>query len=332
MRNLIVAVCLIVAAGLTGAAPGNAALADTPAANPEIIPVWPGAAPGSENARQRELSHELGLGPGSNIVIRNVTRPTLTAYLPDPAVATGAAVIVAPGGGFFMLSIDTEGAQAARWLAAHGVAAFVLKYRLMATPADENAFRQQAMAMLAAAAQRNAQSGEQPPMAQQDTELARRWAETIPLARADALQAVRVVRNGAARWHIDPNRIGMVGFSAGGMLTTQVAFADDAAAKLDFAAPIYGSMLPDGATASPSLPPMFLAVSANDPLMGAAMLELAGKLKAGGANYELHVFRRGGHGYGMNHQGFSSDHWIDEFYWWMDDIGVLSAHAPQSAN
>ncbi|MFT3727933.1 MAG: alpha/beta hydrolase [Terricaulis sp.] len=330
MRAWIAATTLSVAIAFTG----GMAAAETPGAQaaPEVVQLWPGAAPGSERARQRETSHELGLGPGSNVVVRNVTQPTLTAYLPDPASATGAAVIIAPGGGFFMLSIDTEGVQAARWLAAHGVAAFVLKYRLMETPASEDAFRQQVMAMLTAAAQQNAGGGAQTPMAQQDTELARRWAETIPLATADAIQAVRLVRSRAAHWRIDPNRIGMLGFSAGGMLTTQVVFTADASAKLNFAAPIYGSMLPNGATASSALPPMFLAVSGNDPLMGTAVLDLAAKLKQGGANYELHVFRRGGHGYGMNHQGFTSDHWLDEFYWWLGDVGVLGAAAPQAAH
>ena len=102
-------------------------------AQPEIIALWPGGAPGSEDWDQQE---EESLWPPDLKVVRNVTQPTLTAYLPAPSFVTGTGVIVSPGGAFHFLSIDLEGTDVARWLNARGVAAFVLKYRLIHTGGD----------------------------------------------------------------------------------------------------------------------------------------------------------------------------------------------------
>src|SRR5436190_2139043 len=103
-----------------------------------VIPIWPGVAPGSERWTQKEVE---GAGSAMGYVVRNVVRPTLTAYLPDRSKATGTAVIVCPGGGFRFLSWKSEGTEVAEWLRDHGVAAFVLKYRLVDTGATEEEFR-----------------------------------------------------------------------------------------------------------------------------------------------------------------------------------------------
>jgi acetyl esterase/lipase len=111
----------------------------------EDLRIWSGDAPGSEAWDQEEVRGQLG-GAFPNPIVRNVTDPAITPFLPAPETATGAAVIIAPGGGFLFLSVKSEGADVARWLASKGIAAFVLKYRLIETPAPEDAFMQQLLA------------------------------------------------------------------------------------------------------------------------------------------------------------------------------------------
>ena len=277
-----------------------------------IINVWPGAAPGSVGATQAEVEHELG-GPLPNRVVRNVTQPTLTAYLPQPANATGAAVLVAPGGGFRMLSIDTEGHQVAAWLAARGVAAFVLKYRLVETPASQAAFGQQMVEFLTAIQQDSRMKG---------AAFGERMVSIGRLAIEDASQALKVIRRRAGEWHIDPDRLGMLGFSAGGFAICGVLFGAETA-RPNFAGLMYGAGMPEGAAATRSLPPLFVAVSADDFLVGETVFDFSQRLRTADVPHEFHAYRRGGHGYGTNAQGMSSDHWIEEFHWWMEDLGVL---------
>ncbi len=282
-----------------------------PAASPSID-LWPGVPPGSEGWTQKEIQHESGLGATSNVVVRNVTRPTITPYLPDPDKATGAAVLVAPGGAFLMLSMKSEGTDVARWLASRGIAAFVLKYRLNETPVSVDAFGQQILKFITDVATNKLDPAEQ-----------KKMLADCELAVADAQQALRLIRARASEWKIDPNRIGILGFSAGGMLTTRAILANGPAVRFNFAAPIYGVSVPDDAKLDASLPPSFLAVSSDDALMGKQTLRVAEQLRISGANTELHVFRRGGHGFGLNKHGMTSDHWIDEFFWWLGDIGMV---------
>jgi acetyl esterase/lipase len=169
--------------------------------------VYRGVAPGSESWKQREVAYRDERGEA---MVRNVVRPTLTAYLPAKDRASGAAMIVAPGGGFRWLSWQSEGTQVAEWLQAHGVAAFVLKYRLANTGATEEDLRQ-ASARLGAMAD-SARGDSVPANAvNRDPDIAR----TLPLAIADGREAVRLVRRRAAEWGIDRDRIGLMGFSAG---------------------------------------------------------------------------------------------------------------------
>src|SRR5437868_7339234 len=198
------------------------------AAEPKVIPLWPGAPPGSENWNYDERET---IGPKDTVRrITNVTRPTLTAFLPDPSKATGTAVIICPGGGFRLLSIDNEGMDVARWLNSVGVTAFVLKYRVMRTgDADE-----------ADAAK-----------------MAERRKTVIPLSIADGQQAMRLVRSHASDWGIASDRIGILGFSAGGYVAAAVALQHDPSTRPNFAAPIYPGT-PDDVTAPPDAPPLFL--------------------------------------------------------------------------
>jgi len=243
--------------------------------------------------------------PFENRAARNVSRPTLTAFLPDPAVATGTAVIVCPGGAFHFLSMDSEGVDAARWLASRGVAAFVLKYRLIPTPEPLEDF-----------------------MAQVERAFTdREWMRGMShrhatLAIADGRQAMTVVRQRAAEWGISPDRIGILGFSAGGRVTAGVSLEHDESSRPDFAAAIYGALWEDLAVPADA-PPLFVAVANNDELAADHCVDLFSAWRSAGHPDELHVFADGGHGFGMKEQGLPSDRWIDLFGEWLRAQGLL---------
>jgi len=266
------------------------------------IPLYPD----SQGAADEEI-HEMMRGEPR---IRNVTRPTLTVFLPEVAKATGAAAIVAPGGGFMMLSIAREGEQVAHWLNEHGVAAFVLKYRLNTTPADPAAFQVTLQKLIASAMEGSKALGEivKTAGAQQ--------------AMADGLAAVKEVRRRAREFQVDPHRIGILGFSAGAIVALNAATSYDAQSRPDFAAAIYGA-LPEGKTVPEDAPPLFLGVSADDPILAHDSAPVFDAWRSQHRSAELHIYHVGGHGFGMRPQGYSSDHWIDELVWWLDSEGLL---------
>jgi acetyl esterase/lipase len=239
---------------------------------------------------------------------RNVTVATLTPFLPDPAKATGTAMIVAPGGGFRTLSMENEGSDVARALAARGVAAFVLKYRLVPTPADMPAFERSMREMFSGAA-RPPQG--RPTMPALDPQL------------ADARAAFALVRRRAAQWHVDPARIGMVGFSAGAMLTLATALADREGAKPAFIGIIYGPLAP--VTVPADAPPMFVALAADDPLFGNGGTGLIDSWRAAKRPVEFHLYEQGGHGFGMYKKETTSTGWFDAFTRWMAMHGWVKA-------
>ena len=253
---------------------------------------------------------ELWEEMGNQRILRDVTAPTITPFLPDHGKANGAAVIIAPGGGFMMLSMDNEGTLVARWLAAHGIAAFVLKYRLNPTPADPVKFRDQMAQLLATPGPQVARSLSATP--------------AVALAQQDGLDAIRYVRTHAAQFQIDPQRIGFIGFSAGGMTAMNVATGYDAASRPDFVASIYGDM--PNRPVPKDAPPLFTAVAADDPLLANAAEPMFNAWRNAGKPAELHIFEAGSHGFGLVKKGTSSDHWIDEFYWWLQARGELSPH------
>lgn len=258
-----------------------------------LINLWPAVAPGSEQWKQPETT--LGSGDMQRIV--NVTTPTLTAYLPDPSIATGTAVIIAPGGGFVFLGINSEGHDVAKWLVSRGIAAFVLKYRTVQLEGQNEA-------------QLNQSGGARFGAQLRDHALI---AEDGKYGIADGIQAVKVVRAQAAEWGISPNRIVFTGFSAGGMITEFTAIQPDA--RPNYAAPIYGAPFPDVPSIPQGLPPFFMAIAQDDNLAGTYIVHFYDALKAAGYKPEFHIYNAGGHGWGMRKQGTTSDHWIDEFYY-----------------
>jgi acetyl esterase/lipase len=220
----------------------------------------------------------------------NVVTPTLTVYLPDRAKATGTGVIIAPGGAFVALAIDLEGHNVARWLQAKGIAAFVLKYRILEK--------------------------------KQEGIPAMNMDEAGKYGIADGIQAIKVVRLHAAEWGISPNRVGFMGFSAGAMVGSFTLLQADAAARPNFAAPIYGAPFGVMPAIPAKLPPIFMAWAQDDTVALDPIVKFYEALKTAGNKPEAHIFGSGGHGFGMRKQGTSSDHWIDSFYYWLESQGL----------
>ncbi len=232
---------------------------------------------------------------------RNVTQPALYPVTPPAGKANGTAVIIAPGGAFLTLAFDTEGMEIAKSLSARGITCFVLTYRVDATPRDTDGLAR-------AIGER---MGKAPPkMTHGQIE-----APAESLAQADGLAAMAYVRSHAAEYGIDPHKIGFMGFSAGGMTTTNVATAYAPDTRPDFIGVIYGAMnerpLPADA------PPAFIALAADDQLLGYASVPMFDAWRAAGKDVELHIYAHGGHGFGMRKVGTSADHWIDDYYTWM---------------
>jgi acetyl esterase/lipase len=283
------------------------------------MPVWPAGVPaikdwpGLAKVPVREELRENGEQAW------NVTVPTLQPFLPDPAKATGMAVVIAPGGGFRLLAIHHEGTRVARWLAAHGIAAFVLKYRLIQSPPGETneAMRQRVLATLAPG------------------------VGGIPGVE-DGMEALRIVRANAAKWKIDPHRVGVMGFSAGGHVAGMTMLAPNPAERPDFAALIYGMpfgptppippanlpsahgtskepwLLPPPTPAPGRLPPMFMVMAQDDMAVDQGFRAFYDRVFAAGYRPELHLYQRGGHGFGMATRGTTADHWIEQFGYWLD--------------
>ncbi|MCX8476299.1 MAG: alpha/beta hydrolase [Sphingomonas sp.] len=269
-------------------------------AQPDAIELGTGALPG---AAASEAWHRQY---GSRFA-RNVTVATLTPFLPDPAKATGAAVVVAPGGGFRTLSMDNEGWDVAKALADRGVAAFVLKYRLNQTPQDMAAFERSTQEMFSGAAR--------PPRPAPGAAIAR-LAPQI----ADARAAFALIRSRAKEWRIDPERVGMIGFSAGAMLTIATTLAGQDA-KPAFIADIYGPLAP--VTVPADAPPLFVALAADDPLFGSREYGLVDGWRAAKRPVEFHLYEQGGHGFGMYRKETTSTGWFDAFTDWLRMHGFV---------
>jgi acetyl esterase/lipase len=271
---------------------------------PFVIPIEPGKSVQEATATEAQTVY----GDPAVPLVRNVTSPTLMAYLPDPSNATGAAVIVAPGGAYIMLAIEHEGTDVARWLADRGVAAFVLKYRVAPMPPTDAGFK----------AIRDRQMRE--------PELLGPIIEAqAPVSIADGRAAVKLLRARAAEWGVDRDRIGILGFSAGGGVALGTATQYEAGERPDFAALIYGAPTID--TIPGDAPPLFILAAADDPAVPAENSNrLFSRWRAAGRSAELHVYSRGGHGFGMLAQGLPSDGWIHSFYAWLGAQGIVTAH------
>lgn len=220
--------------------------------------------------------------------VRNVQRPVLEVY---PVMRpNGTAVIIAPGGGFNILAIEHEGRDVARWFNLRGVTAFVLRYRVGPRPGETK---------------------------ENSREL------RLKAAVEDGIAAMKLVRERAAQWNIRPDRIGLMGFSAGGALVVGVTTQAPAEARPSFAMPIYTG-LAGPYTVAPDAPPLFTAVAWDDSeRMVETATSLAANWKKAKRPAELHVFSDGGHGFGMNVKGKASDQWASLLESWMARMGWM---------
>jgi len=273
-------------------------------AHPPAIPLWPAGAPGSEARRDEPENISWRQEPDLVFpIIYNIHNPSITPFLPRPDLATGAAVIIAPGGGHWQLTIDREGYDLARWLAGRGIAAFVLKYRLARDIAGNSTYKVDVDAL------------------------------------ADARRAIRLVRSRAAEWHVKPDRIGFLGFSAGGELALLAATraepgraeaadpVERQSSRPDFFAPIYpgGLQRTDLKVSKEDTPPAFL-VCALDDRMPEALANFFIMLHQAGVSAELHVYSRGGHGFGVraDRPQLAISNWTERLVDWLGDHGFLT--------
>jgi acetyl esterase/lipase len=233
------------------------------------------------------------------MTVYNVVRPSLSVFLPEPAAANGTAIIICPGGGFHFLAIDHEGNNVARALAKKGITAFVLKYRLVHI-FNDNPFDDMIT-----------------------TEDKKGWDEEslpiIPLAIADGRQALTYLKSNASEYNLHPDRIGIMGFSAGGMVAGATAFHYEPGNRPAFVATIYGD-LPESiqGTALPDAPPLFLACAQDDEF-GFALhaINMYNKWYAAKRSVEMHLFATGGHGFGIGSETNTTHLWIDRFSEWL---------------
>jgi acetyl esterase/lipase len=275
----------------------------TSAVGQEVIPLYQGTPPGStpENYPEKEYFSKAW----NTEVVSNVTKPSLTMFKPSAESKNGTAIVICPGGGFMALSINSEGNDVAKYLAERGVTAFVLKYRLAHTGADAT----QEFATLYA----------DRPKFQQTV------ATVIPLAIADGLAAVTYVRQHAAQWGISSDRVGIIGFSAGGTVAAGVGLRYAPEARPAFVAPIYGAAgrLKDSPVPADA-PPIFIAAATDDQLgLAPDSVALYEKWTDAHKSAELHMYAKGGHGFGMHKHDLPTDHWIDRFVEWLELHGFL---------
>lgn len=243
---------------------------------------------------------------------RNITTATLTPFLPEPGKGNGAAVIVAPGGGFMWLSMGNEGWEVAEALAKQGIAAFVLKYRLHPTAVSLDEFKDfMSRPFTAPTTDSKTEAPARPP--QRDL--------TNQLEDAEAAYAMIVSR--AKEWSIDTNRIGMIGFSAGAGLTMHSTL-NSKTMKLAFIGPIYGGMGPVEVPAN--APPMFNVIATDDFLFRGQFGVIDSWYKAG-IPVEFHLYQNGGHGFGLGNPNRTSNRWFDQFIHWLNVNGFLTAKA-----
>jgi len=277
---------------------------DAPA-EPDAIPLYGEDTPGSHASENWAVVKGYGI-----YSVRNVTRPTLTPFLPDPEKANGAAVIVAPGGAFMGLSITHEGTAVAQALADRGIAAFVLKYRLLPTPTSQ--------------AEADAFIGEKLRSVDRGNRGKKRRLGNAD-ATQDALAALSMVRGRAGDWGIDPDRVGMIGFSAGAM-TSLVALLDGGQSEGPaFVGYIYGPQ--DAVEVPDDAAPLFVAIALNDPLFASNGFPIVHSWLGAGRSVELHAYQKGRHGFGLGFPGTTSTLMLTEFTTWLDMLGFLKPSA-----
>ena len=264
---------------------------------PARVSLWPGGAPGSEARRQEPEQAQ-------DYWVKNIHDPSITVYLPPKDKATGAGVVVIPGGGHRLLVYNAEGVEPAQFLNSLGVAAFVLKHRLQREEGSSYTIERD--------------------------------------ARADAYRAMRTVRGRAAEWGVDPSRLGVMGFSAGGEVVGLIAFGagdgdpqsadpvDRLNGRPDFAIFVYPGPLAVQASVPATAPPAFLVTAADDKCCAEPTLKLLRQYKDAGASVEAHVFAAGGHGFNMGQRSKlkAVNTWPARLADWLADRGLLHKAAP----
>jgi acetyl esterase/lipase len=294
VRSALALLCCL-SATVAVAAPKTAASKAARGAKAEEVLLWPQGAPGSEGKTAPEVTVEKEDGL---LRLAGIHKPSVTVYLPPKKKATGAAVIIMPGGGHRYLAIENEGHQVAAWLSARGVASFVLKYRLAREEGSTYKVEEHAL--------------------------------------QDAQRAVRLVRSRAKAWGVDPARVGLIGFSAGGQLAALAGSRFDAGKtsasdliERESSRPAFQGLmypgLPAELTVPKDAPPAFLCTAADDKGPSKNALTLFQKLRDGGIDAELHVYARGGHGFGMKDRPMPITSWALRFHDWMGDQGFLKA-------
>jgi acetyl esterase/lipase len=311
MKRLIFALCVVFAfGGLSAQTPGW-----QPSPGYTQMPIWPGAVPDAQPIAEPEVVTTTGkesLVAGRPwVYVGHVSRPTMTVYSPK-GKSTGAAVVVFPGGGYWILAIDLEGTEVCDWLTARGITCVLLKYRVP----GEGLFPR---------------SGPYP---------------KSPMALEDAQRTVGLVRFHAAEWHIDPHKIGVLGFSAGGHLVAAtsthfrrrlypaVDAADKESCRPDFAVAIYpGHMLENTSKnfalnpyipVTSQTPPTFLLQDEDDPIDTVKnSLVYYAALKKAGVPVEMHLYAQGGHAFGLRRTKLPVTGWPQLVETWLGTIGMM---------
>jgi acetyl esterase/lipase len=284
----------------------------------EVIRLWPEGPPSTLEGVGPEATFRGPAGTvGDAAMLRNVSEPTLTAFPPTNGKSNGVGVIVCPGGGWRILAWEHEGVDVAHWLTAHGYTAFLLKYRVRGTPAaqaDYDAWELNLSSQIDLT--RRGRTAFRAIMGEIEPYEIFRAARQA--AADDGRRAVAIVRERAKQWDIDPAKVGMIGFSAGAFLAVDVAL-DPRATPLAFVAPIYGGETL-GRAVPADAPPLF-TVMAHDDFLYRLAEGLYADWTDAERSAEMHIYRRGGHGFGMAKQGLPSDGWINLFHDWLADQG-----------
>lgn len=282
----------------------------------QIIQLWPDGPPSVIDGVPGESTFvaKTGLSVGTTM-LRNISEATLTVV--RPRKPNGRGVIICPGGGWRILAWQHEGLDVAAWFAERGFTAFLLKYRVMGTPADETAF-EAVMTGMATSLASAIPAAKAPRAMGEITKDEPRYVAARDIAAVDGRRAIEIVRARAAEWDVDPAQLGMIGFSAGAFLTMDVA-VDPRAAPLAFVAAIYGGET-RGRAVPADAPPLFATIAQDDRLLFRVVEGLYADWSNADRPSALHVFSRGAHGFGMIRTGAPSDRWLDLLGDWLDDL------------
>ena len=286
---------------------------DAAAQAPQEIRLWPGKAPGSENWTVPEATTT---SPTGDRTITNVSDPTVTVFLPAAASATGTAVVVAPGGALRLLGWDNEGVKVAQWLNSKGIAALVLKYRTLQTMPASGRGRGAPPPGPSVLERRRGRSWRFVTATPTPSPTIRRCGRCCRWE--SPMRSRRCAWRGGTqqRWRIDPARVGIMGFSAGGGIAVGTALAERSDASPDFLVSLYGPSLQD-VNVPAHAPPLFIAVGSSHFNVTNGCLALFAAWKAAGKPAEIHVYDQVSAGFGMTKRGLPVDSWNDRLLEWL---------------